>query len=98
MAIEAVYWYSLFAVLLAAFFAILSRERESRWLFYFVFGAALGFFIDLVSVTNGYYSYPAFYHLTILGLPFSMTLAEGFSVSILIWLFEKLVAPLLEKR
>ena len=88
-------WYGIFAILAAAFFIILWKERDRVWLYYMVIGCFLGFFFDLVSFTNGYYTYPSFYPFTILGLPFTMTLAEGFSISITIWLYEKAVRPLL---
>lgn len=87
-------WYTIFTVLLVAFLLILWEEK--RWLYYMVAGSALGFAIDLASFSFGYYTYPGFYTVPILGLPFSMTLAEGFSVAITIWLYERLIRPRLK--
>ncbi len=92
------YWYGMFAILLIAFLLILWKERDRRWLYYMIAGSILGFFIDIVSFTYGYYTYPDFYLLPILGLPFSMTLAEGFSVAITIWLYERPVKRLLRLK
>lgn len=87
--IVAVLWYGLFAILLLAYLLILLTAK-SKWKYfvYFAAGAALGFYFDIVSFANGYYSYPGFYKLAVFGIPFSMTLAEGFSVAITIYLFE----------
>lgn len=88
---SAALWYGLFAVLLAAYLLIqLTVENKKKYFAYFVAGAVLGFYFDIVSFTSGYYSYPDFYKLKILGLPISMTLAEGFSVAITIYVFESL--------
>ncbi|MFH1182264.1 MAG: hypothetical protein V1702_04855 [Candidatus Woesearchaeota archaeon] len=82
-------WYGLFVLLLTSYLAIqLTAENKRKYFFYFLAGCLLGFYFDIVSFTRGYYSYPGFYFLKILGLPFSMTLAEGFSVVITIRIFE----------
>ena len=47
-----------------------------------------GFYFDITSFTFGYYSYPDFFVLKIFGLPISMTIAEGFSMTITIKVFE----------
>jgi len=47
-----------------------------------------GFYFDVFSFMNGYYSYPDIFPVTIFGLPLSMTIAEGFSVVIVIRAFE----------
>jgi len=79
-----IYWYLIFAAVSAGFvFCIKEKRSRKRYLAYAVFGSMLGFFADMVSFMNGYYSYP-YYPVIILGLPFSMTIAEGFSAAITI--------------
>ena len=86
---SAALWYGLFAVLLTAYLLIqFTVENKKKYFIYFMAGVILGFYFDIVSFMNGYYSYPDFYKFKILGLPFSMTLAEGFSVAIVIYLYE----------
>jgi uncharacterized membrane protein YoaT (DUF817 family) len=63
-------------------------QNKMRYFLYFVFGCVFGFYFDIVSFTQGYYSYPDIFYIKILGLPLSMTLAEGFSVAITIYIFE----------
>ena len=82
-------WYGLFMLLLFGYAIIqLTVKAKKRYFLYFISGCVLGFYSDIVSFVNGYYSYPDFYRFTILGLPFSMTLAEGFSAAITIYLYE----------
>lgn len=86
---EAYYWYGLFVILLLAYLLIQSKVKaKKRYFIYFIAGSLLGFYFDIVSFTNGYYNYPDFYKFKLLGLPFSMTLVEGFSVAITIYIFE----------
>ncbi|MBI3036974.1 hypothetical protein HYY73_04475 [Candidatus Woesearchaeota archaeon] len=86
---NAAVWYGLFAVLLLCYLAIqLTVKDRRRYFIYFLAGAVFGFYFDIFSFANGYYSYPDFYKLTLFGLPVSMTLAEGFSVAITIYLYE----------
>ena len=82
-------WHGLFVLLLLGYVIIqFAVKSKKRYFLYFISGCVLGFYFDIVSFANGYYSYPDFYRLKILGLPFSMTLAEGFSVAIAIYIFE----------
>ncbi len=82
-------WYGLFTLLLLCYlFVQFSVKSKKKYLLFFISGCVLGFYSDIVSFANGYYSYPAFYKLAIFGLPFSMTLAEGFSAAITIYLYE----------
>lgn len=82
-------WYGIWAALLAGFILILYKEKNRKLYFlYFIAGMIFGFCFDIVSFTYGYYSYPDFFPVKILGLPLSMTIAEGFSVAITIKLFE----------
>lgn len=77
-------WYLIFAAISAGFvFCLRDKKSRKRYLAYAFFGSMFGFFADLVSFLNGYYSYP-YYPVTVMGLPFSMTIAEGFSAAITI--------------
>jgi hypothetical protein len=86
------FWFGSFAVFLAAFLLILWRERDTRFLFYAVFGSLTAFFVfDVPSSALGFYAYKSeYYLLLILGIPLTMTLAEGFCVAITIYAYEKL--------
>jgi len=78
-------WYAVFSAVAAAFLALLVMTgRRKEYLLFFVSGAALGFYFDLSSFMNGFYSYPGFYPVTIIGLPLTMTIAEGLSVAVTI--------------
>jgi len=89
-------WTGILAVLAAAFMIILYKENNRKlYLLYFFFGAIFGFYFDAVSVAQGYYSYPELF-LNLLGVPVTMTIAEGFSVAITIKIFEE-AKPLLVK-
>lgn len=82
-------WYLIFAALFVGFLFIYSREKSKRrYLVIFVSGCVFGLYFDIVSFTNGWYSYPDFYVDKIFGLPFSMIIAEGFSVAIVVRLSE----------
>jgi len=84
-----IYWDILCVVLLVSYIAIQTTVKNKKKYFtYFVAGMVFGFFFDIVSFTNGYYTYPSFYRLTLLGLPISMTIAEGFSVAIAMYIIE----------
>ena len=82
-------WYLTFTILLLSYLFIqITVKNKKRYVVYFISGCILGFYFDIVSFVNGYYSYPDFYKFTVLGLPLSMTLAEGFSVAITIYLYD----------
>ena len=82
-------WLGIFVVLLVGFLLCLwTTNRKRKYLVYFISGMLLGFYFDIVSFTNGYYSYPTIFPLTIMGLPLTMTIAEGFSIAITIRGFE----------
>lgn len=92
-------WLGLVLVLFLAYVYILySTKKKLNYFFYFLAGSILGFYFDIVSYTNNYYTYPDFYKFTLLGLPISMTLAEGFSVAITIYIFEYVYAYLKKCR
>ncbi len=82
-------WLVVFTILLAAFALCMktAKNRRKYWI-YFVSGMLLGFYFDIISFTNGYYSYSSAFPITIFGLPLTMTIAEGFSVAILMRIFE----------
>ncbi len=90
--ISMLFWYSSFSVFLAAFLFILYREKDARFLLYALMGALFGYFVfDAPSVALGYYVYvEGHYFLSLLGVPISMALAEGFCVAIVIYLYEKM--------
>ena len=88
-------WYTIWLALFTVFLVILYREKNRKLYFlYFVFGMIFGFYFDIVSSKFGYYSYPDFFPLEIFGIPFTMTIAEGFSVVITIKLFNCLFKPI----
>ena len=90
MEIGMVVWYAFFFLFLAAFLAIVHRERSIRYVFYAVFGVIFGFFLDLPSVALDYYTYVDSYYLfMVFGVPMSMVLAEGFCAVITIYIYEK---------
>ncbi len=94
-------WYLVFFGLLAGFLFVLIRTRDKKYLLYSIVGSCLGFYADYISFTFGYYSYPSFYVFTILGLPFSMTLAEGFATAITVYtaeIFQKLLKNISKAR
>lgn len=82
-------WLGTWMILLVIFLIILYRAKNRKpYLLCFIFGMAFGFYFDIASFTLGYYSYPGFFPLPILGIPFSMTIAEGFCVVIAVRIFE----------
>lgn len=91
-------WLAVFAILLAAFALCMktAKNRRKCWI-YFISGMLLGFYFDIVSFTNGYYSYSSMFPITIFGLPLTMTIAEGFSVAITMRIFE-IVKDFLKKQ
>ena len=90
----AVLWFALFAILGVWYAAILWNGNDKRaYLAYAIAGSLLGFYFDFVSFTSGYYTYHSFYQDTLFGIPLTMTLAEGFSVAITIWLFDTFIKP-----
>ena len=81
-------WITLFFTVMISYLSILYLvENKKKYFLYCAFGIIFGFYFDIVSYSNGYYTYPDFYKITILGLPLTMTLAEGFSVGIAIYLY-----------
>jgi hypothetical protein len=86
------FWFGSFAGFLAAFLLILWKEGEIRYLFYAVFGSLTAFFMfDVPSSALGFYVYRSeYYFFSILGIPLTMTLAEGLCIAITIYAYEKL--------
>jgi len=87
-----VFWFGSFAVFMAAFLLILWKEKDIRFLFYAVFGSITAFFLfDVPSYSLGFYAYRTpYYILSVMDIPISMTLAEGFCIAITIYIYEKL--------
>jgi cytochrome bd-type quinol oxidase subunit 2 len=84
-------WLAVLFFLLAAYaVCLITAKKRKPQLLHLISGMAFGFCFDIVSFTNGYYSYPGIYPITFMGLPVTMTVAEGFSVAITIRLFEVL--------
>lgn len=85
-------WMMIFFLLVIGFAFCLktSKNRKAYWL-YMISGSAIGFVFDLISFSNGYYYYPTIFPVTVLGLPLSMTIAEGMSVAITIRIFESVM-------
>jgi hypothetical protein len=89
----------LFSILFLGFlFVMIFSRNRKRVIVYACSGSILGFYFDYVSYTDGYYSYPSFYKITILGLPFTMTIAEGFAIVITIYLYYVARKVVKEKR
>jgi uncharacterized membrane protein YoaT (DUF817 family) len=87
-------WYITFLLLLLGLIAILIKTKDRKYILYTVMGSIFGFCADIISFTSGFYSYPDFYLITILGLPFSMTLAEGFATAITVYIAENIMLRL----
>ncbi len=88
---ESFYWHLIFVLLMISYLFIQLKVKAKRTYFvYFLSGSVLGFYFDFISFSNNYYSYPDFYGLTLFGLPITMTLAEGFSVAITMFIFENI--------
>ncbi|MBI2580659.1 hypothetical protein HYV85_02525 [Candidatus Woesearchaeota archaeon] len=86
--VDANVWYVFFIALLIGYFLILAIVKNKRaYVLYFVFGVLFGFYFDLFSVSQNYYTYN-YYFPSIFGVPLTVTLAEGFSVAITIYLYE----------
>jgi len=79
-----------FALFVLGFTFVMWIKMEMRYLFYFIFGALLGFFVfDLPSVILGYYTYSTDpYLMPLFGVPLTIVLAEGFAVAITIFIYE----------
>ena len=84
-------WTAFFILFGVAFFLILWKERDLKYILYWVFGALFGFLFDISAVALGYYKYILLFQ--ILGAPVTITIAEGFCIAITIYIFEKLIKP-----
>ena len=90
------FWYVMFTIIVAAFIGLLLYSKDKRYLFYFITGSAVGFYLDFVSVSQGYYTYYQ-YVLSFLGIPLTVTIAEGCSIAITVFLFRTVVSKILKK-
>ena len=86
-------WTATFAALVAGFGVVLLIAREKRFVWYFVWGMALGFLIDTFSVSAGYYQYFLYPAYPRLGFPLTVSIAEGCAVSITIFFFDRFIKP-----
>lgn len=93
-------WYLMFAAILLTFAGILAYTKDRKYLFYFITGGILGFYIDAASVSQGYYSYDyAFYQYfpMLFGVPLTFPMVEGASIAIVIFIYKELVAKIAGK-
>ncbi len=93
-------WYLMFAAILLTFAGILAYTKDRRYLFYFITGGIAGFYLDAVSVSQGYYSYDyAFYQYfpILFGVPLTFPMVEGASIAIVIFAYKELVARIAGK-
>jgi len=86
-------WTAFFTIFGIAFILILWKERDLRYPLYWVFGALFGFLFDTSAVALGYYRY--LLPFQILGSPVTIIIAEGFCIAITIYIFEKLIKPMI---
>ena len=91
-------YYLVFFAIFISFLFIIFETKKPIYFWYFIFGSILGFISDTLSFNFGYLYYPSFFLIKILGLPFSMTLAEGFASSITIYLFDTYVKKIFNLR
>ena len=90
-------WTFIFIALMIAFSLIIFKSKYRKlYLLYFIFGMIFGFCFDSLSVFLNYYTYAELY-LNIIGVPITVTIAEGFAVVITIKIFEK-IKDLLENH
>ena len=80
-------WYGFFVIILTGYFLILFTVKDKyRYVVYFISGFLLGFYFDFVSVLQNYYTYH-YYFPSFLNVPITVTVAEGCSVAITIYLY-----------
>jgi len=84
-------YYLIFFLFFIVYSLIIIKTKQLRFISYAISGSLIGFIFDLISFENGYYSYPDFYYIKIVGLPLSMTIEEGFAIAITIFLFENIL-------
>ena len=89
-------WYLMLGIIVAVYLAVLLRTKDKRYLFYFIAGAAVGFYLDIVSVSQGYYTYHQYFP-SVLGVPLSVTVAEGSSVAVTIFLYKEIISKIVSK-
>jgi len=89
------YWYIISGALILIFLGILIYSKDKRYFFFFITGAITGFYFDIVSVSQGYYTYYPF-DLVILGVPLSVTIAEGCAIAITIFAYEHIIKNILK--
>ncbi len=91
-------WYPLFVALGLGYLSLLRFAKErKRQLAYLIAGSLFGFYFDVVSVSQGYYVYANYFPM-IAGVPLTVTIAEGFSTAITIYLYTLLARGTLAAR
>ena len=88
-------WYLMFVAILLMFVGILAYTKDKRYLFYFITGGIVGFYLDTVSVSQGYYSYDySFYQYfpMLFGVPLTFPMVEGASIAITIFIYQNVVS------
>ncbi|HIH31232.1 TPA: hypothetical protein HA235_00845 [Candidatus Woesearchaeota archaeon] len=90
------YWYAILGILVLLFIVIIIYTKKKDYLYYFIAGAIIGFYFDIVSVSQGYYLYHP-YPPVIFGVPLTVTIAEGCAIAITIFI-KDLAFKMLLKR
>lgn len=89
-------WYAMMGAISLAFIGILLYTRNKKYIAYFITGALVGFYLDFVSVSQGYYTYHPYFPFY-LGVPLTVTVAEGCSIAITIFLYKEVLPKLAKK-
>lgn len=84
------YWYIFFGVIILVYIGVLIYTKDKRYLYYMLTGIVAGFYFDVISVSQNYYIYYP-YPPVILGVPLTVTLAEGASIAIMIFVYKELI-------
>ncbi len=94
MGLEAT-WYVMFALFVVSLCGILLYTKDKSYFYYFITGSLFGFYLDLVSTTQGYYSYYSYFP-SFFGIPLTVTIAEGCAISFTIFAYKEIICKLLK--
>ena len=89
-------WYGMFAIIAIAFACVLAYTKDKNYIFYFITGAIVGFYLDIVSVSQGYYTYHQYFP-SVFGVPVTVTVAEGCAIAITIFLYRIIISKTAKK-
>ena len=67
-----------------------SKYRKNIYFFYLLIGTLIVWFIDLISINLGFYSYNFTSFLRIFGIPIEITIAEAFVITIFFYITQKI--------